>query len=283
MTRKVRPRSAVVTALLVLSFCAVGWRYRLVARARQDRGRVCCSKTCEAGDSTMFVEAKKPFSRGFFQTHAWEKSLAESPEGIFRDVTSGDPFPAFEVVRAESMGWAEAALKPDANPHLAPMGSNLSRCEAGPRTVDTLRYRYTVDGVALDLTENTYSMMVRVACPVAELIGGGDEATIARISSIASRLLKTHGQYVNVVGQRVPYILRFQYAPPLAIGSVFSTGPDGWTGVGNWPERLDGGLDERGLYFMIYKAQGGESVLPLDAKHWFAAENKVRAAPPTSP
>jgi hypothetical protein len=175
-------------------------------------------------------------------------------------------------VKNHSREWMERLLSTAANPYAAGSGVVRSVHATTLGTFDVLRHEYRAMGMELVLRESASLMFLEIRSGLEGLLASRPKERIARIEEAAWKLLAMEGTYITIGGIDRSYRWKFQFPPEVVEGSLFTTNPGAqFDFVRSWVDRVDGGILNGRLYFMLSKqreATDGKRVF-LAEDHWF--------------
>jgi hypothetical protein len=199
-------------------------------------------------------------------------AMAEAAKSSLALLTGFDLLADGAGVELDSHTWAENFFQPAASPWFEGCKAERLFAKGGAAHHDVLVHRYTLgDDLQIDVTESVKSLLVRVGLLSGDLLEGGDTTAAGRIAALADRVLLRAGE-ADFLGESRPYRWVFQYQPPLAEGSRFSTAPDLFSPMfQTWADRVDGGIDRGQVVFFCtkHRSSGDGQMVSLRGRGWF--------------
>jgi hypothetical protein len=189
-------------------------------------------------------------------------------------------------VEGESKVWAERFFRTEASPwrRFSRRDHSYHLAVAKTETPDVLLHAYKHGRLDLRVYEAANSMLVSVEDGASDLPSLDAPKQHERIREIAGEILKMEGTRQNYGRLPLPYRWDLQFE-----GLTFSSDPSvdlDWWRMEGWWRRIDGGIANGKLYFLLYKQRPdttGRRVV-LDEEHWFdgkAWEGQRHRFPPT--
>jgi hypothetical protein len=183
---------------------------------------------------------------------AVEQALSKGFSGL-EDLAALPPAP-----RADSPFWSRTLLAPGMGPHEPAVRARRAVHPATESTPDLLLHEYEAAGLPLRVIEGRSFVLVEVGRAGLDVLALPAEEREAAIRGAAARLIAGGGE------------LSFRLPERAEEGAFFSTNPETEAhAIGTWQERVDGGIRDGALFFLIPKK------LPflvgfLDGRQWFA-------------
>jgi hypothetical protein len=168
-----------------------------------------------------------------------DEARAEGFEGIERD----EDLPGQAL--ADSLYWARALFASGTSPYDTSARVRRAVHRATASAPDLVRHEYEAAGLHLVVTEGRSFALVVVSRADADVLGlsEGDQKSLS--ARIAAAILHPVGTKGGVC---------FRFPERIEEGSRFSTNPDADPRLlGVWSDRVDAGIREGALYFLLYK------------------------------